>query len=483
MFQEVEAGRGGYVEECARSSSVDYFWYRETLNISTSIDDSGSVQWWILLALTCAWSVLYVCTIRGIETTGKRLLVAQGSAPDSVLDQMAPRHTLQKPQAGATVVPVWMAGAERCHLPQAVYITSTLPYVVLTIFLIRGLTLKGATNGIVFLFTPNVTELANPVTWLDAGAQVFYSFSLAFGGLISFSSYNPVQAIQGQGQTGQWAPRRAPGDTPATLQGVEGTGLAFIVFTEAITKMPVAPLWSVLFFIMLFCLGLSSMFGNMEGVVVPLQDLKVIPKKWPKELLTALPGVEEDAASDESPRIQPGSSTARWFNRDIEFMIGHKPNIFWQVTWRVVSPLLMLAIFLFFFVIKVREELTYNIWDPGYEEFPKSKEIKYPGWVYAVVVIVAGVPCLVIPCFAIYKLIRNFFQRPGDQRALRLRAAAGMAGAPGPAPPAEGGGEARPAWDNKLQYLLSCVGFAVGLGNLWRFPYLCQTYGGGEPPR
>lgn len=42
------------------------------------------------------------------------------------------------------------------------------------------------------------------------------------------------------------------------------------------------PLWSVLFFIMLFCLGLSSMFGNMEGVVVPLQDLNIIPKKWPK---------------------------------------------------------------------------------------------------------------------------------------------------------------------------------------------------------
>lgn len=70
------------------------------------------------------------------------------------------------------------------------------------------------------------------------------------------------------------------------MQGVEGTGLAFIVFTEAITRMPVSPLWSVLFFIMLFCLGLSSMFGNMEGVVVPLQDLRLIPEKWPKELLT-----------------------------------------------------------------------------------------------------------------------------------------------------------------------------------------------------
>lgn len=35
----------------------------------------------------------------------------------------------------------------------------------------------------------------NPATWLDAGAQVFYSFSLAFGGLISFSSYNSIQWV------------------------------------------------------------------------------------------------------------------------------------------------------------------------------------------------------------------------------------------------------------------------------------------------
>lgn len=70
------------------------------------------------------------------------------------------------------------------------------------------------------------------------------------------------------------------------LQGVEGTGLAFIVFTEAITKMPISPLWSVLFFSMLFCLGLSSLFGAIEGSVVPLQDLKIFPENWPKEVLT-----------------------------------------------------------------------------------------------------------------------------------------------------------------------------------------------------
>lgn len=39
---------------------------------------------------------------------------------------------------------------------------------------------------------------------------------------------------------------------------------------------------------------------------------------------------------------------------------------------------------------------------------------------------------------------------------------------------------ARPAWNSKLQYILAQVGFSVGLGNVWRFPYLCQKNGGGE---
>ncbi len=53
------------------------------------------------------------------------------------------------------------------------------------------------------------------------------------------------------------------------------------------------------------------------------------------------------------------------FNKDIEFMIGHKPNIFWQVTWRVVSPLIMIFILIFYFVTQVTRELTYLVWDVG----------------------------------------------------------------------------------------------------------------------
>lgn len=40
--------------------------------------------------------------------------------------------------------------------------------------------------------------------------------------------------------------------------------------------------------------------------------------------------------------------------------------------------------------------------------------------------------------------------------------------------------EDRPKWDNKAQYILTCVGFCIGIGNVWRFPYLCQTHGGGK---
>lgn len=57
---------------------------------------------------------------------------------------------------------------------------------------------------------------------------------------------------------------------------MEGTGLVFIVFTQAIVELPAAPFWAILFFLMLLALGVGSQIGTLEGVISTVFDIQIV---------------------------------------------------------------------------------------------------------------------------------------------------------------------------------------------------------------
>lgn len=61
---------------------------------------------------------------------------------------------------------------------------------MLLVLLIRGLTLPGALQGVLFYLYPEPDRLSDPQVWMEAGSQIFFSYSVGVGSLTVLGSYN-----------------------------------------------------------------------------------------------------------------------------------------------------------------------------------------------------------------------------------------------------------------------------------------------------
>uniref|UniRef100_A0ABM0GMB5 Transporter n=1 Tax=Saccoglossus kowalevskii TaxID=10224 RepID=A0ABM0GMB5_SACKO len=326
------------------------FWDRFILRRTDGIDDSGTIVWQNAMCLLFAWVIVYLCISKGIKSSGK-----------------------------------------------VVYVTATFPYIILLILLIRGVTLPGSKKGILFYITPQWETLKSPKVWKDAASQIFYSLGIAFGSLHTMASYNKfhnnchtdaiIVALVNCGTSifAGFVVFSVLGfmayDMGVEIKDVveSGQGLVFVAYPEAIARLPISPLWAILFFIMVFTLGLDSQFAMLETVITAIFDelSYVVTKR--KSLIIAIicifwylmglpcvlnSGVYWVALLDTysaSFSVMIISTLEclvvsyvygiNSFCDDIHTMLGFSPNVYWKACWLVISPLMLMFILIFSFVV------------------------------------------------------------------------------------------------------------------------------------
>ncbi|GMR53236.1 hypothetical protein PMAYCL1PPCAC_23431, partial [Pristionchus mayeri] len=272
-----------------------------------------------------------------------------------------------------------------------VWVTATAPYVVLTILLIRGITLPGASVGIKYYLTPNFSMLKDPEVWSAAASQIFFSLGPGFGVLLALSSYNDfnnncyrdalvtsfincaTSFFSGFVIFSTLGYMSVLTNKPVekVVEGADDS-LIFIVYPQAIATMSYSPLWAVIFFVMLITLGIDSTFSGIEALITGFCD------EYPRVLLKrreifvgivitlyyfgSLPGVTY-GGSYVIPFLDEYGVTlsvlfivmcemiavcwfygVRRFSEDIRSMLGFYPGIYWRFTW-TFSPVMIAVLF------------------------------------------------------------------------------------------------------------------------------------------
>ncbi|XP_045164234.2 sodium- and chloride-dependent GABA transporter 2-like [Mercenaria mercenaria] len=389
----------------AMNTTVDpaiEFWERKILHISNGIEEPGSVVWELALSLLVVWILVYFCVWRGVKWSGK-----------------------------------------------VVYFTALFPYVILTILLIRGVTLDGAVDGICFYLKPDFSRLADPQVWIDGGTQVLNSFDLAFGAIITLGSYSKfnnnfyrdafiITSINcGTSLYAGFAVFSILGfmakEQNVTVAEVatSGPGLIFLTYPKAITQLPGSPVWAVLFFIMVIFVGLDSQFVAVEGFLTPVFDgfPQVLHGMRTRMAVTAVycavsfflglcivteGGMYVFQLFDfyscsglvllwivffEAVVVTWVFGSSK-FQDAVELMIGRRLPYYFVLCWKFVTPAVSLGIFLF---------MVFDFVPLKY-----GKDYVYPGWAQGIGVCLGLVPMVCIPLafvHTIYKAKGTLWQR------------------------------------------------------------------------
>ncbi|WP_022660970.1 sodium-dependent transporter [Paucidesulfovibrio longus] len=163
-------------------------------------------------------------------------------------------------------------------------------FVLVLVFIARGLMLPGAGEGLEWLFRPDFSALLDYSVWADAFGQIFYSLSIGFAIMLAYSSYLPSRSdIANNGcmtvfincgfsmlaglmifsVLGYMAHQQG---VPVSEVAGSGVGLAFVTLPTAVNLMPMPVFFGALFFLALVVAGLSSQISIAEAVVSAVMD-------------------------------------------------------------------------------------------------------------------------------------------------------------------------------------------------------------------
>ncbi|MBD3420325.1 MAG: sodium-dependent transporter [Chitinivibrionales bacterium] len=174
---------------------------------------------------------------------------------------------------------------------KVVLFTVPLPWIMLLVLTLRGLTLEGATTGLHYYLEPDWSKLGDADTWRLAFSQVFFSLSLGFAVMMCYASFlhrksdiNNNAAIVALGDLatsfiaglavfsviGNMA---MLSNKPVQEAVTSGPGLAFAVYPYALSQLPAgAAAFSAIFFMALLTLGIDSAFSIVEAVQSSIND-------------------------------------------------------------------------------------------------------------------------------------------------------------------------------------------------------------------